>query len=213
MAGGEIMEKKRSFFNLEETLRQAVENFAALEPEEAAQKAGVAYNAENKTITVPFINNNYLVYHPEGKVTGVKGEEASLYLSIIILHYLVTAEGTPLKGEWIAFRHLPGGDIYIDPFQKRAVTPFLKTFGERTGDFQKAAEALGGCRLGTSGISMVVPVLPRVPICFTIWPGDEEIPSAANILFDQAASAYLPTEDYAHLPAIVTGAMKGALQS
>jgi hypothetical protein len=205
------MEKKRSYFNLEETLRQAVKRFAALDPEEAAKKAGVGFDKEDQVISVPFIGQNYLVHHHGGKVTTEKGDDASVYLAIIILHYLVTAEGTPLTGRWIAYRHLPGGDIYNDPFQKRAVNPFLKTFGDRPEDFKKAAAALGGVPLAHSGISMVVPVLPRVPICFTIWPGDEEMSASANILFDQAAPAYLPTEDYAHLPAIVTGAMKEAL--
>ena len=202
------MDKKRSYFNLEETLKQASENFSALDPHEIAEKAGAKFNKIDQSLTVPFINQDYLVYHPDGKVNTEKGETASIYLAIIILHYLVTAKGTPLTGQWIAYRHLPGGDIYIDPFQKRAVTPFLKTFGNRPEEFQKAAEALGGYRLDLSGISMVVPVLPRVPICFTIWPGDEEMPASANILFDQAAASYLPTEDYAHLPAIVNGAMK-----
>ncbi len=206
------MEKKRSFMNLEETLRQAVESFSALNAEEIAVKAGVTYNDKDKTLIVPFINQNYIVVHPDGKVLTEEKEEASLYLAIIILHYLVTAGGEPLAGQWIAYRHLPGGDIYNEPFQNRAIKPFLKTFGDRPEDFQKAAEALGGKRLETSGTSMVIQVLPRVPICFTLWPGDEEMPASANILFDEAASSYLPTEDYAHLPAIVNGAMKGQLK-
>ena len=205
------MEKKRSYFNLEETLRQAVQRFAALDPEEAARQAGVEFDKEDRAICIPFINQKFLVRHPGGKVTAETGADAPVYLAIIILHYLVTAEGTPLAGRWIAYRHLPGGDIYIEPFQKRAVNPFLKIFGDRPEDFKKAAAALGGTQLALSGISMVIPVLPRVPICFTIWPGDEEMPASANILFDEAASAYLPTEDYAHLPAIVTGAMKEIL--
>lgn len=206
------MEKKRSFMNLEETLKQAVESFSALDAEEIAVKAGATYNDEDKTLLVPFINQNYIVEHPGGKVLTEEREEASLYLAIIILHYLVTAGGEPLTGQWIAYRHLPGGDIYNEPFQNRAVKPFLKTFGDRPEDFQTAAEALGGKRLETSGTSMVIQVLPRVPICFTLWPGDEEMPASANILFDEAAPSYLPTEDYAHLPAIVNGAMKGQLK-
>ncbi len=203
------MEKKRSFFNLEETLKQAVKTFSVLDPAEVATCAEVELGKDEKTLKVPFIGQSFFVSHPDGKVKTTEGEEASIYLAIIILHYLSTADGKPLTGRWIAYRHLPGGDIYIDPFQKRAVTPFLKTFGDRPNDFQKAAEALGGHRLEISGISMVVPVLPRVPLCFTIWPGDDELPTAANILFDEAAPSYLPTEDYAHLPAIVNGTMKG----
>ncbi len=203
------MKKKQSFYNLEETLKQAAENFTALDPVEIAENAGVEFDGERKNLAVPFINQTFFASHPEGQIKTAEGEDASIYLAIIILHYLTTADGRPLTGQWISYRHLPGGDIYINPFQKRAVTPFLKTFGERPEDFKKAAAALGGYRVDTSGISMAIPVLPRVPICFTIWPGDEEMPTSANILFDEAAASYLPTEDYAHLPAIVNGAMKG----
>ncbi len=202
------MSKKRSYLNLDVTMEEAVKNFSALDPALIAEKAGAVFNSEDHTITLNFINQLYRVEHPSGKVASEDGTPASQYLAIIILHYLIAADGTPLTGQWIAFRHLPGGDIYIDPFKNRAINPFLSAFRDKPELFRKAAKALGGYELSMSGISMVVPVLPRVPICFVLWPGDDEIPSSANILFDKKASSYLPTEDYAHLPAIVNGMMK-----
>ena len=205
------MDKKRSYFNLEETLKQAKEKFTRLDPAETAGKSGAKWLPEDKALLISMIGEEYRVACPDGQVWTAGREEASIYLAIIILHYLLTADGTSLTGRWIAYRHLPGGDIYIDPFNKRAITPFLKTFGERPEDFIRAAATLGGIEQKMSGISMVITVLPRVPICFTIWPGDEEMPASANILFDEAAPHYLPTEDYAHLPAIVNGALKSKL--
>ncbi|MFU8794422.1 MAG: DUF3786 domain-containing protein [Dethiobacteria bacterium] len=205
------MEKKRSYFNLEETLRQVVGQFSNLDAAEVADKAGAHFDAGENIITLDFLSERYSVHHPDGKVTNPEGDSASLYLAIIILHYLVTSKGTPLTGKWITYRYLPGGDIYIEPFQKRAIAPFLKTFGDDPEGFKKTALALGGKEIDQSGVSMVIPVLPRVPICFTVWPGDDEMPASANILFDEAAPNYLPTEDYAHLPAIVNGALKSKL--
>ncbi len=205
------MEKKRSYFNLEETLKQATAKFANLDPATLGLNSGARWQQAENALHIPFLDQEYRVAYPGGKVKTAAGEDASIYLAIIILHYLVTADGTPLAGRWIAYRHLPGGDIYIDPFQKRAITPFLKTFGEKPDQFKKAATALGGVEQKMSGISMVIPVFPRVPLCFTIWPGDEEMPASANILFDESAPHYLPTEDYAHLPAIVNGALKSKL--
>ena len=205
------MTNKRSFMNLDVTQAEAEKKFAGLDPALTAGRAGAKFEEETGAIILPFINEEYRVEHPAGKIKTADGSPASQYLAIIILHYLGTADGTDLTGRWIAYRHLPGGDIYIDPFKKRAINPFLKTFGDRPEKFREAAGAIGGYEVSMSGISMVIPVLPRVPVCFVLWPGDEEIASSANILFDEAAPSYLPTEDYAHLPAIVNGAMKKQL--
>ncbi|MDY6826253.1 MAG: DUF3786 domain-containing protein [Bacillota bacterium] len=202
------MSQKRSYFNLDVTFAEAVKQFKTCDPGATAARAAVAYDSGESKFRLPFINHNYSVQYPSGRVTMETGEEVSKYLAIILLHYLVTANGTLLTGQWIAFRHLPGGQIYIDPFNGRAVKPFLKAFGEKPEDFQQAAKSLGGYQLPLSGISIAIPVLPRVPICFILWPGDEEMPASANILFDEAASSYLPTEDYAHLPAMVITAMQ-----
>lgn len=202
------MPENRSSFNLDVALAEAVKQLKECDPEATSARAAVEFDNQKSRFRVPFLTSIYLVEYPSGKVTLQSGENASAYVPIILLHYLTTAEGTPLKGQWVAFRHLPGGHIYTEAFNRRAINPFLKTFGERLEDFQEAAKALGGYRLALSGISMVIPVLPRVPLCFILWPGDEEIPASANILFDQAASSYLPTEDYALLPALATAAMK-----
>ncbi len=202
------MNKKSSYMNLDVTLKEAVDNFSTLDHEEVASNAGVEINREEQSFIMPFLDQTFRVKYPAGDIIGEDGNPASQYLAIIMLHYLTTADGTPLTGKWIDYRHLPGGHIYVEPFKKRAVTPFLKTFGEHPEKFREAAEALGGYSLSMSGIRMVVPVMPMVPLCFVLWPGDEEISSSANVLFDESAPSYLPTEDYAHLPAIVNGAMK-----
>lgn len=198
------------FFNLDVTRSQAVEKLAALNPETIAGNAAVLYTMQSSSFSVAFINGTYRVTFPEGIITGPEGE-VPVYLSIFILHYLATADGSPLSGEWISYRHLPGGEIYTEPFRRRAIVPFLKAFGTDPGSFVRAATALGGYGLEGGGTSMIIPVFPRVPLNFTLWEGDDELPPSASILFDAAAASYLPTEDYAHLPALIVEAMQRRL--
>lgn len=176
-------------------------------PEEVSARSQAPYAGGSFRLT--FLNRIYRVSFPGGTVTAEDGEAtASLYQAILILHYLVTANGRPLTGEWVSFRHLPGGDIYREPFEKRAIIPFIKTFGSRPEEFTRAAAALGGSTGPFPGVNAVIPVFARVPLAFVLWPGDDEFPASANILFDGAAASYLPTEDYAHLPALVIGTLQ-----
>jgi len=183
-----------------------------LQPEQVAQNACLIYDASGRSWQLPYLGRNYRVEYPGGKIYDPEGNEVPLYLSILMLHYLVTADGTPLAGQWISYRHLPGGDIYIGPFHQRAIQPFLHSFGRQPENFCRAAAALGSIKGPGRGVNMIIPVFPRVPLSFILWPGDEELPSSANILFDSQASSYLPTEDYAHLPALVITEMKKYLE-
>lgn len=196
------------YFNLAVARDEAINRLASLDPESLSRNAAIIFQRDENFFVVPFLNRLYRVSYPEGRISDDEGAEASTYLSIIILHYLVTADGTPLNGTWVAYRHLPGGEIYTEPFRRRAVLPFLQAYGADPETFIRDAAALGGIRKEGSGISMIIPVFPRVPLNFTLWPGDDELPSSAAILFDSQAASYLPTEDYAHLPALIIGAMQ-----
>lgn len=210
--GGAVEMKPRlpegGFFNLAVARDQALEKLASLDPEILSRNAAVDYLGQEGCYRVPFLDRLYRVAYPGGSIGDTAGQEAPVYQSILILHYLVTADGKPLSGNWISYRHLPGGDIYTEPFRRRAVSPFLQAYGSDPASFVGAATALGGIRREGSGISMIIPVFPRVPLNFTLWPGDDELPASAAILFDSQAPSYLPTEDYAHLPALVVEAMR-----
>ena len=199
-----MQNKNTSYMNLDTTHKYALEEFAAKDPEKISLNSAVEYDSSAQTFNVFFLQNNYTVKHPTGKILTTTGEKAPLYFSIILLHYLNTADGTPLAGKWVSFKELPGGQIYIEPFRKRAITPLVKVFGESPQKFMDAASRAGGFANPQLGKNcMVIPVLPRVPVAFIIHPGDEEFEATANILFDANATFYLPTEDYAHLPAIM----------
>jgi hypothetical protein len=123
----------------------------------------------------------------------VGGAELGTSDTILVLHYLLQATGAPLRGDWIAFRQLPGGEVYLEPFRKRTVDLLVRCFGRDPQRLLTAARALGGEELG--GYRVAVRPLPRVPLVLTLWPGDEEVPTGANVLYDASAPLYLPTED------------------
>jgi hypothetical protein len=124
---------------------------------------------------------------------------ADIATRIILLHYLLTADGTPLTSKWIAFRSLPGGLGYDAAFQGRASLRLAHAFGTDRAAFETAARAFGGEQLDFGDASFLFRLLPRVWLAVVLHLADEEFPANANILFDATASHYLPTEDLAVL--------------
>jgi len=187
---------------------QAREDLAArTDPEEMARFAGCRFDPESSSFEVPFLGRLYRVTYPDGEVEpgqvlpGASGAPPAptgrglLTASILILHYLTKARGLPVRGNWIAFRELPGGDIYVGPFTARTIRPLVGAFGFEPDRLVRAALALGGRREDFGHASASVDVFPRVPICFVVWEGDDEVPASGQILFDRSAGGYLDTED------------------
>lgn len=197
-------ETKREKFNLGVTLDKSIQDLSQLEPRDVCFNSSVIFNQEKKSYVVPYLNRKYLVHHKTGDVVSLEdGQKVPIHLQILFLHYLATADGTPLTGEWITFKELPGGQIYVEPYQGRNIKPLLKYFGQNPGQFQEIALTLGG-KVETFGdISVVLHPFPRVPVGFVFWKGDDEFPASATIIYDSSASHYLPTEDYALLPGLI----------
>ncbi len=205
--------KSKGYFNLETTFEHAVKQLQDKDPRETAGNGAVELNSagENSVYRIFFLNKYYLLNHATGETSlEDTGEKVSVYTAIILLHYLLTATGTPLTGQWISFKELPGGQIYIEPFRKRAINYLLGVYGNNPEKMIQDASAMGGYKYEAFGKNCVlIPALPRVPVVFNIHPGDDEFPPSANILYDAVAHLYLPTEDYAHLPGMVIKQMQG----
>ncbi|MFZ5641662.1 MAG: DUF3786 domain-containing protein [Bacillota bacterium] len=197
-------------YNLEVTYEYACNKLRTKEPAEMARNSGAAWDADRGVIILPYLGEEYTVSYPEGKVSyAAKDDEVPLKDQALLLHYLCTANGAPVQGNFISFKELPDGAIYTDPFRRRAIEPMLKVFGENHELFLQVAEKLGGVKQELGDVSVTVPVFPRVPVTYVMWAGDDEFPATGNILFDASAPNYLPTEDYAVAASNVVYKMAG----
>lgn len=147
-----------------------------------------------------FLGRSYVIRHPDIAVLEEEtGQEPSIAVRILLLHYLIHADGTPPAGQWIAFRQLPGGLGYEAAHQRRATIPLTQAFGQDKKAFVGAARALGGESLEFGDASFLFRVFPRLWMAVVLHLGDEEFPPSVRVLYDAAADHYLPTEDLAVL--------------
>lgn len=187
----------------EPALIKAREELKAADPFLTASLSGVGYQqttADAGQFEVSFWGQTYLVEFPEGSVREAdSSQEPSIPTQILLLHYLDSADGTRPADKWISFRELPGGLGYNEAFEGRANQRIARAFGRDVAGFVRAAEALGGERLTFGDASFLFRVWPRQWMAVVLYAADEEFSASANVMFDGAASHYLPTEDWAVL--------------
>ena len=176
--------------------------FADTVTDEAAASGNNASGANanqpvaRRAVIVPFFGGPHSVSHPEGETVFIPtGRQAHVSVAIVLMHYLLTADGTPPADSWSAFRDLPDGLFYAQAFAAHAETPLATRFGNDLAAFDRAAEALRGFRLDLADRSYRFQALPRLAVAVLLWEGDDEFARRASILFDAQAGHYLPTED------------------
>ena len=194
-------------------LAKALEDMKGIVPYVVASKSGAEYEAG--AFRVPFFNRVFLVYYPDVKVAEERSPTpVPQFLEIILLHYLLQADGTGIADQWIAYRQLPGAHLFERRFVQMAVNPLVRIFGEDIEGFKRAGTALGGIPMDRTGdAAFKFRALPRIPMACILYLGEEDIPSSVNVLFDASAPNYLPTEDLSLLGVSLVGAMKKARQA
>ena len=124
----------------------------------------------------------------------------------MLLYYLREADGTPIADRWIGYRELPGGSFYSQAFQGYSGDRLAKEDGEKLEAYDNAARALEGVSLpALPGVAFAFLPLPRIRLATILYPGDEEFPARASVLFDLAASHYMTTDGLALLGAGLVG--------
>jgi len=136
---------------------------------------------------------------------AASGQELPTYLQAMLYYYLVTCDGTPASGQWIAFSELPDGRFYAQAFQGYTGLPLAQAFGEDLSAFSQAAETCLGERRYTFGDkAYAFQALPRVAVMVVLWQGDEDFSSTCQVLFDSSVSHCLPTDACAILGSHIT---------
>ena len=157
------------------------------------------------SIRIPFLDRNYRVAYPEFRFSDVDNEtvEVPIQEQVLILHYLLGATLSPLTGDWVPYREIPGASVYHSVFVKRAADPLKKVFGRNIPGFSNTSSLLNGKPVELGDAASEFLLFPRVPIQLILHEGDDEFPPEANILFDKSISRYLSPEDIAWLAGMV----------
>lgn len=186
-------------------LRGAIdEAVGELKTRDPAQLAGISGGKlEGNKLITPMLNGSLVLDLGSGDVVTSEGEPANPDTKVLLLHYVLSAQGA-LDGKWASYREFVGGDLYYSVFYGRAILPLVARFGEKISDLDRAGTALGGSKVGRGDVSYDFLFFPYLLLNVTVWEGDDEVPASANILFDSAAGQTLPAEDLAHLAANLT---------
>lgn len=130
------------------------------------------------------------------------GKPSSTFDTGMLLYYLRQADGAPMADAWVSYRELPGGAFYHQAFQGYSGNQIALAYGEDPEAFDRSVRSLGGWRLsGLSEHAYAFDALPRIRLAAILWPGDEEFPARASVLFDAAAGHYMTIDGLAVLGA------------
>ncbi len=165
--------------------------------------SGATLLAPNR-IGLRCVGRNYTVAYPEGLVLDADDQPAEVNVAILLLLYLLESTGSPREGRWISFEQLPGGAGYLASFRGRVVAPILKVFGPEPSLLMEAGRDLDGEPLDQGDFSVCIPALPRVPVAYLMWKGDEEFAPSASVVFDASVQGYLDAEVLTALAELTT---------
>ncbi len=173
----------------------AVEQLSNADAQTLARKSQAKYDTASCALRVVYLGQPYLVHWPSGNVTKIGAdEEIPITTKLLILNYILSANGQPPSGELIAFRDLPGAATYEPSFNKRCLNPLVTTFDGKPDLLYAVAERLSGVKSDIADASVTIPVLPLLSVTYGIWHGDEEFPASGVILFDTCARRMLTPE-------------------
>ncbi len=179
------------------------------DPRDLAFRCGAEFS--DGFFRIKFYGETYRVTFPDLEVSvDATNKACGLNRAAMFLYYLQTADGSPLKAKWVAFRDLPGGMFYHQAYQGYSGDRLAKAIDNRVGVFERAAKNLDGMKLALGDAAFAFDALPRVRVAAVYHAGDEDFPATANVLFDESASHYLPTDALAGVGSALVDRLIGA---
>jgi hypothetical protein len=183
--------------------RKAVADLASRDLAEAARRAGA--RLDGRRLRLAWLGNPVEVEaprEPDGEA-GFVPADLALAEKILILHYLLSADRQPVRGQQVSFKQLPGASFYEPTYRKRGPERIARRFGRDPEAFRRACRALGWEPVELGDASFGFEVFPMLRGTVVLHRGDEEFPPEANLLFEDRIVNLLPLEDVAVLAGLI----------
>lgn len=188
----------RIFF---ETAREAL---IKLNVDNTCERTGACYDASRGHYAIPYLGCEAWI---DAQNAAMQWDRpiTSLF-HITLLHYLIYADGSKPKGDWISlYDAAPNGSTRVNHMLKANIPPLISVFADDMNSFFENAEKIGGEKISDS--SIVIRILPNIPVQITIWPKDDEFPADARILLDKTIRGQLTAEDIVYVADVAVQAL------
>lgn len=169
-----------------------------LDPAETAQRAGCEYLSGPERYVVTMLNVQYEV-DPGNAGIFVVGDAsppkiAGFIEQLCILAYLLGAKDIPLANKLVKAESLPGGQFFFRGPHLLPTEKLKKAFGDNPEALIQASQQFDAEKCEFGDASVKFNALPRIPLTFVIWRGDEEFAARASVLFDKTAADHMPLD-------------------
>ena len=177
----------------QEMRKAAVSCLAGRKAAELAARTGLNYDAGTGTFSLSSLGCAIRIHEADWKIAP----ELDQWHHLMLLHYLDTADGTPVTGELMRFGDLPGGMVRGGGFDRNSERILSDEWGGRPPEqVARACRALDGRIVATNAdLCAVFDLFPLYPMTLKLWFADEEMPGSGRLLLDQSASHFLSVED------------------
>ena len=172
--------------------------YKKMNPTEAAVRCGVAFDAAANCFTLRLLYTDYTLYWPEFRIESADANALALKsipAQIFLIRFLLEGCASVGSGNFLTYREMPWGDVYLTPFTGRCLTRAAFTFGTRLKAFMAAAEKTPAIAIKYGDAAYQIEVMPGYEIRLIVWEGDEEFPPNSQILFSDNFPKAFSAED------------------
>jgi hypothetical protein len=198
--GQEIVEKytgnTRKAQSIEEDMADAVallkEKIKTIDLSEAALRVGGQFAGDRLIFRI--LGKEFSVDSSGGFYSDI---HINPWLIIPVLHYIIKSAGTPVSGKWASFRELKDGMVRNPLFEQRCEKPLKRVADEYTDFFKDLLDIFAGRQVDNlfeSDISIVLHLLPLMPMLICYWKPDDGMDSSFHLFFDETAVDNLPID-------------------
>jgi len=174
------------------------DEFSPLDPSDICKRSLASHNQHKHSIRLRVIDEEYLVRIQDRRIIRIlldgSEEETDRFSRLLILQYLLNAKDLPLSGRLRSPHEFKGGELFFSATSHHvSFEPLIQKFGSPQR-FVEAGLSLGGRRIPYADEAFRLNVLPRIPIAYLVWAGDEEFGPRISVLFDETAEHHLPID-------------------
>jgi hypothetical protein len=197
----------------EAAYKLACDRLAGLDLEEIAFNSSA--RLEGGILSLEMMGETFFVKERGRDISGPSNREPKIREKILLLHYLIAADGSPLTRREVALEDIPGAAFYYPTYKARSIDLIIKRFGTApagppmppAGGFIQAIQSIGfkATRDGQLYRFRLL-ALPNVPVSFVFWESGQNRPGieTLKILYDAGITGYLPVEDIIVITEMIT---------